>query len=557
MDTLRRQIRLARRRLAFQQFLRALSWCWFAALLVAAVLIAIDKYHSLGVEAWGWVVGALGVGALVAAVWTLATRRSELEAALEIDRRFGLKERISSSLMLGDIDRETSAGRALVQDAIARVERLAISEQFRVQLSRWSLLPLAPMTVAFLVATLLDPAVENRATANTQTIAQQKEQIKKSTATLQRKLSERKKEAEDKGLKTAEDLLEKLEQGTRELSKGDEADRKQALVKLNDLAKDLEQRRQSLGGSEKLRDQLQQMKNLQKGPADKMADALRQGDLKQAIQELNKLRDELKNGKLDEQAKEQLAKQLDEMEQKLRQMADAQQKQEEHLKQQIEEKRKAGQENEARDLERQLEKLAQQKKQMEAARQMADKLAECADCMKKGDGQGAAQQLDKLADQLGDLQKQLDEKEMLNDAMAELTDAKDAMNCKACDGAGCKECNGRNGNRLGQKGQGNKDGKGQGDGLGAGRGKGFRPENKDGDSNFFDTRVRQKVGKGSAVVSDLVDGSNAKGRIQQEIKDQVEAAKHEAADPLTGQQLPRGYRDHAKEYFDALREGSK
>ena len=33
------------------------------------------------------------------------------------------------------------------------------------------------------------------------------------------------------------------------------------------------------------------------------------------------------------------------------------------------------------------------------------------------------------------------------------------------------------------------------------------------------------------------------------------AAKAEAADPLTGQRLPREYRDHARKYFDAIREG--
>ena len=98
MDTLQRQVRRARRRLAAERFLDVLGWCWFAALLAALVLIAADKFWPLGVEAWAWAAGALGLGLLAAVVWTLLVRGSLLEAAIEIDRRFALKERVSSAL---------------------------------------------------------------------------------------------------------------------------------------------------------------------------------------------------------------------------------------------------------------------------------------------------------------------------------------------------------------------------------------------------------------------------------------------------------------------------
>src|SRR4051794_22417663 len=110
MDTLRRQVRMARRRLAVQQFLRVLSWSWFGTLLVAAALIAVDKFYSLRVEPWAWGAGALALGMAIAAIWTFVTRQSELEAALEIDRRFGLKERVSSSYALSPAQRESPAG---------------------------------------------------------------------------------------------------------------------------------------------------------------------------------------------------------------------------------------------------------------------------------------------------------------------------------------------------------------------------------------------------------------------------------------------------------------
>ena len=97
MDTLERQVRRARRRLAAERFLNVLGWCWFAALLAALVAILADKFWPLGVESWAWVAGALGLGLLAAAVWTLLIRGGMLEAAIEIDHRFALKERVSSA----------------------------------------------------------------------------------------------------------------------------------------------------------------------------------------------------------------------------------------------------------------------------------------------------------------------------------------------------------------------------------------------------------------------------------------------------------------------------
>lgn len=60
MDTLERQVRRARRRLAAERFLNVLGWCWFAALLAALVAILADKFWPLGVEFLG--VGGRGAG---------------------------------------------------------------------------------------------------------------------------------------------------------------------------------------------------------------------------------------------------------------------------------------------------------------------------------------------------------------------------------------------------------------------------------------------------------------------------------------------------------------
>ena len=55
------------------------------------------------------------------------------------------------------------------------------------------------------------------------------------------------------------------------------------------------------------------------------------------------------------------------------------------------------------------------------------------------------------------------------------------------------------------------------------------------------------------MVTDLVDGPNSKGNIREQIKAELGSADREEADPLTDQNLPRAQREHAREYFDALR----
>ena len=56
--------------------------------------IAVDGPLWLG----GWIGGSLAVSLVVAALVTYFGRKGKLDAAIEIDHRFGLKERVSSCL---------------------------------------------------------------------------------------------------------------------------------------------------------------------------------------------------------------------------------------------------------------------------------------------------------------------------------------------------------------------------------------------------------------------------------------------------------------------------
>ena len=553
MDQLREQVSRARRRLVLEQFLGRLVWCLLGAFTIAAIAVAVPRIFVIqNLPAnWDmtWFAGALGAAFLTAITWTIIRNRSALDAAIEIDRRFELRKRISSGLSLGTEEQSSEVGRAVVNDALRAVRRIEVDEKFPVKLDRRAWWPLVPAAIAFLLVTFVD----NRQAASSidpHSAAAAEKQVKKSVESLRKKLEALQKQAEkDKGLKAANGLFKQIEQGTRELEQKDQVNRTNAAVKLNDLAKQLEERRQQLGGKDSLKQQLQSMKNLGAGPAEKAAQAMKQGDWKQAFEEMKNLENQLRAGKLDAAAQEKLAKQLEQMKEKLEAAAEARQQAMEDLKKQIEQQKKAGNLAKANELQEKLAQLQKQQKQMERLQQLAQQMAQAKQGLQQGDSKKAADAMAKVAEQLNQMQQEMSEMEMLDAAMEGLQMAKDAMACSECDGEGCEACQGNMGgmsmNRMSRMGM----------GMGAQQGgAGPRPDEKNA-TNTRDTRVRQTPGRGSAVFGGMVEGPNIKGDVAEAIKEEMATLEAEPADPLTAERLPNSRREHAQQYFDLLREG--
>jgi hypothetical protein len=554
MDQLQQQVARARRRLIIEQFLSRLVWCLLIGFIVAAIAIAIPRIFPIASlpERWDliWLAGSIGCAIVGSIAWTIISNRSPLDAAIEIDRRFDLRERVASSLSLSPEEQSSQAGRAVVNDALRAVGRIEVDDKFRINVGKRALWPLVPAAIVFVLVTFFNnrPAassIEEQASAKTA------ENTKTALESLRKKVEEqRQKLDKEKGLDKANGLFKQIEEGTRELTQKEKMDPTKAAVKLNDLAKQLEERKQQLGGKDGLKEQFQKMKNLGAGPADKAAEAMKQGDWKKALDEVEKLAKDLREGKMDAATKEQLEKQIVQMKEKLEAAVQAHQQAMEDIKKQIDEQKKQGNLAKAGELQKKLDQLQKKQPSMNRLQQLAKQLGDAQQSLKKGDAKKAGDSMSQMAQQLDKMQQDAKEMENIDMAMDQIEMAKDAMTCKFCNGEGCEHCMG---NMMANSNKPNPNGK-PGKGMGQGKGNGARPEEQTA-TNLRDSQVKQQTRKGAATFGGLVEGPNIKGEVSQSIKEEMATLNAGPADPLTSERLPNSRREQAEQYFQMLRDG--
>ena len=349
--------------------MRMLCWCLFGGLLLSAIAIAVPKIWHLSFletdlhhQNWmvGWVLGGLTAGVLAALAYSMINRAKRLNTAVEIDERFKLKERLSSAMMLNDEQRGTKAGKALIADAQRRAEALDVGEQFPLKPNRQALLPLAP--IALMLALFFVPnAAAAKVVDNKK--AEPDKQVKVAIEEARKKLKEKIKEMEAKGLKDANKDLKSLAKKIDNLSKDSTDDKRDALVKLNDVKKQIEERRTKLGGdSKEMKKQLNSLKSLPKGPAKKLSEAISKGEFDEAKKAIKDLVDKLKGDKLSEVEKKQLAKDLDKFADQVKKMLEKQEQQKQQLKKELDRALEKGDLEKAAKLQQQLDKKQQQDK---------------------------------------------------------------------------------------------------------------------------------------------------------------------------------------------------
>ena len=455
MNRIESRISSARRRLMIGTFGTALCYTLFAALLIAMIAIAAPAIWVMDIDFndWvtTWIIGS-GTAALIAAgVYAFATAPSQAEVAAEVDRRFGLRERLSSSMSLENDDRETDFGVALMADAEKRAEQLEVADQFALKPSKLGWLPLSLIPILAIVLFLVDPVSESNAGSTTKADQAEIDQVKKAAAQLKKRIQQQKRNADAKGLREAKELFEKMEGDLNKIAARKNMSRKEAMIAMNDLKKELEERRNQLGSSDSMRKAMSQMKGLESGPGDKVAKAMEKGEFGKAKDIVKDLAKKMRDGTLSEKEKEQLRKQVDQMKKQMQAAVKKHEQQKDELKKKIEQARNEGRGADAAKMQQQLNQMQQKDGQMQQMQKMADAMNQAQQAMQKGQSAEAADALQQMADQLGEMQQEMSELEDLQATLDDLSQSKNQMRCKNCGGAGCQQCqgNGQFGNGFG------------------------------------------------------------------------------------------------------------
>jgi hypothetical protein len=564
MNEINRGVRIAKRRIVTGKFFRILTWALFYGLLLTAVGMLIPKIWQLGFlqtqnhfDAWNysWILGGLFLALLISAALTIRQLQSNLRIAAEIDQRFGLKERLSSALSLSESDQQSEAGQALVNDATRRAETIDVRDQFPFQASFKALLPLIPLAMMF--ALLFLPNATEKIVEAGQSPKMDRKKVALQIEQFKEKAAKKREQLTAQGLDDASADLKLLEKKFDELLDDTNDDKKQALVKLNDIKKQIQDRRKELGDRKSLKQNLNKMKDIPAGPAKQLADALADGDMQAAKEAVKELAKKLKEGKLSEPEKKQLADNLDAMAKQIEKMAEQQQQKKQDLEKQLQKALDDGDLDAAAKAQQKIDEMEQQENQIEKMQEMAKNLQDCAKCMKPrnggqpADGEGQQQAMKQAAESLEDLAEQIEQMQQDLEEMDALEDMeKLAGQCKQC-------INGQPGDGQPMPGGGNgpendSPPKWQ-DWAGGGGNGGGKRDRGDAETGGFKARVKGEVGSGETVVTGTADGNNITGRTAREARDLVEASMSNDADPLENQKLPKAQREHAQQYFESLR----
>ncbi|KAA1260797.1 hypothetical protein LF1_33390 [Rubripirellula obstinata] len=550
MNTIQSKVNAARRRMILGLFGRSLCVALFVALIVATIAIALPALRVMEVDfaSWtqGWIFGSIAAAVVAATVYAIVKAPTVQSVAVEVDRRFGLRERLSSTMGLPDRDRDSEFGMALQQDASRRADQLAIADRFALKPNKVGWLPIAVVPVLAIVLMLVEPMQPTNASSATPVNKIEMKQVKTVAKQLKKRIEQQKRKADSQGLTEAKEMYEKMESELDKLTNKKSMNRKDAMIAINDLKKQLDDRRKELGSSEQMRKALSQMKGLQSGPGEKVAKAIEKGEFGKAEDLVKQLAKKMKDGKLSDQEKKQLQKQVKQMADAMKKAAKDHEQKKQALKEKIEKAKQEGRGADAAKMQQEMNQMQQKDSQMQKMGQMAEAMKQASDAMKSGDAQAAADAMEDMADQLGEMSQEMSELEDLESALGDLSQSKNQMRCQGCQGGGCKQCQG---------GFGECDQPGNGNGMDRGPGGGNRPESE-GDTNTYETQVRGKVKKGKAIIAGFADGPNRKGVTREDIKAAIESELSEDSDPSENQTLPRTEREHAQQYFDRLREGS-
>jgi len=551
MNSISRVVQIVARRLtvnlSISMFLRSSFYllCLFAFIALADRLfyLGFSPYMSLAVG-----LAALAPYAIMNA-WLRPVSRDH--AAIAIDRRLGLHERLSTALSITDI--EQPANQAVLADALRHAESIKPERHFPYQYPSEVKYMAVPALVIVLIWSVVPSFDLLKREAKILEEKQVKQQLDFEAKELEKRTKKLREKIDEIQSVKSKDLVKKLEMASENLKKA--KDKKEAFLTLSELGDKLKNRQEDL---QKLMDSKKRFQpdGLAKMTKE-MQEAIKEGDYDAAKRQLEHLKEKLaeqmkKEGKMDEKSLAEMEKLGRELEQLSKDLEDSG----------LEELAKAFK-NVSKSMVKHKDGQALTKEQM-------------AELMKK---------LEEAGDELAQLDEMKEEFEMLELALDELEIAKNGLTnqcqfddkcpvagqklCRKCGTDECECCNGfpqkckfnlslsqggKGGNGVGLQGGrgGQGQGKGPGNSGGSGQGQGDRQRGELNDAGFVKSKIKGQLGKGPILGSFMVKGLPPKGESNVEYKNAITNYKAAAEEALDKERIPANYRELVKDYFEAI-----
>ena len=525
-----KQVGRVRLRLFMQVAVQSVILCGAIGLLLATIWFLVRPFAFADADdavRWSVPAGLMFVSMLAGMVLGWLRRPNLVNSSLALDERFGLQERVTTFLTLTDDQLASPAGKALVNDVKAHLAKLQIAGAFPLQV-RWQqlLMPAGAFTLA-LLAFLLDPLLGDfkfSSTANADSpranvdVGKVQEELDKLKKNVAQRSKEESVKSED--LKKMEEEFAKLLNQPLDPKNEDKIkERINEFRKLEDKMKErMEGIKEKAEKIDALKKQLEKLglekDNLVKdGPAKDFQDALMKGDLDKAKVALENLAKDLKNNKLDDKQRKELAEQFKKLQEQLKNVAN-----EDQFMKKLKQDLKDGKISK--------DDFAREMQNFKHLQELTDILGEAKDVLGQGSGKEAGEKLDKLLNQFNEIElTEAEIRDLLRD-QGEVGNALDLLE----DALGDEEGDGMGGNgRPGRR---------------------RRADPNDPNSKIRDERSRAEANpKGAQRVTGYARGGTFNKIPAQAVEGAFKQAAQEAPEALDRQRIPDDAREITAEYF--------
>ena len=575
MSALHNTIHKASRRLMLIDSIRTITICLAVVIALMVFARGVQKVAPVFVVPWDIVFIAAPLAAiLVGLVWAFIRRPSQSKAAMIIDDRAGLRESISTALIVES--QSDGWSKAVVTDATEKATKINLRSTLPITAPKlWptpliaglALLAVWWLPVKDLTGLYAKQEEKKALIAQTQEV---EATVAESQAAIKEILDKTKLDFETEEGESFEDLLKPE---ANEFLTPEESLRS-AIKNLTSVADKLEEKRNNEDGAtfDAIKDAMKSLNTTEDSPASEMARAMARGDFKEAKEQLEQLAQEMQSGDMSEKQQKELGQQLESMKKQMEQMSKNSQQLQEQLKaaglseqqaQQLASDPEALKKalEEAGATPEQMESLAKaaqaQQKASDAAAAMSQAMGQMAQGMQSGDPQQASAGSDAMNAQLSDLENMQQEAQSLESAMSQAQQQLDQLS--QCSNPGSAPGGGQQSQwaSTGQFAPGDSSQQGAGSGR-AGQGLGASPPEQGADFTINKEHASVRTtSEGPVIASTMVQGSQIKGESTAVFSSAVESAKTEASEAIETKRIPREYESAVQRYFGQLDKAAK